>query len=56
MVKRDLTEKGTSEQRREGEQVSSHPAVKDKCPKEMKWSVQRAQGIRGTARRLEQDG
>lgn len=53
VLRRDLTEKGDV-----GTKTSrgSHPAVKDERSKEMKWSVQRLRGIRGTARRLEQDG
>ena len=53
VLRRDLTEKGDV-----GTKTSrgSHPAVKDERSKEMKWSVQRLWGIRGTARRLEQDG
>ena len=51
----NLLREVTCEQRFEGGEMPSHPAVKEVCSREMKWSVQRPRGVRGTAKRLEWD-
>lgn len=51
----NLLREVTFEQRFEGGERLSHPAVKEVCTKQMTWSVQRPWGARGTAKSLEWD-